>query len=218
MAELIFHRGRFKEIKPVMARSSESNNNADQALFNLYESGQIGYETAIRHADSANNLRLRIKLESKRPQPQLLGENLLQIEAGAAAHLSPSLYLAMASGAIYDAESKLHPLGRSAQQVIGSIAGGIEQIWSAQQIGDPQSACPGLASAKHLTGTARNSRSRRAISKPSWHSRGQRRQPRMGDRRQWRPVQQYATAGGGAAPYPPATGATAPARAARRSQ
>jgi len=81
MAELIFH-GRFKEIKPVMARSSESGIvTFDQALFNLYESGQISYETAIRHADSANNLRLRIKLESKRPQPQLLGENLLQIEA-----------------------------------------------------------------------------------------------------------------------------------------
>ena len=81
MAELIFQ-GRFKEIKPVMARSSESGIvTFDQALFNLYESSQISYETAIRHADSANNLRLRIKLESKRPQPQLLGENLLQIEA-----------------------------------------------------------------------------------------------------------------------------------------
>ena len=69
MAELIFQ-GRVKEIKSVMARSSEQGIvTFDDALFNLYEAGRIGYETAIRHADSANNLRLRIKLESQRPSP-----------------------------------------------------------------------------------------------------------------------------------------------------
>ncbi len=69
MAELIFQ-GRVKEIKSVMARSSEPGIvTFDDALFNLYEAGRIGYETAIRHADSANNLRLRIKLESQRPSP-----------------------------------------------------------------------------------------------------------------------------------------------------
>lgn len=36
----------------------------DQALYNLYKSGKISYETALAFADSANNLRLRIKLES----------------------------------------------------------------------------------------------------------------------------------------------------------
>jgi twitching motility protein PilU len=39
----------------------------DQALFHLYEAGKIGYEEAMRNADSKNELRLRIKLESKRP-------------------------------------------------------------------------------------------------------------------------------------------------------
>ncbi len=38
----------------------------DQALFELYESGLISYEDALRNADSKNELRLRVKLESKR--------------------------------------------------------------------------------------------------------------------------------------------------------
>lgn len=80
MAELIFQ-GRVKEIKSIMARSSEHGIvTFDEALFNLYEAGRIGYETAIRHADSANNLRLRIKLESKRSPPRATGEGQLQIE------------------------------------------------------------------------------------------------------------------------------------------
>ncbi|HPF58511.1 MAG TPA: PilT/PilU family type 4a pilus ATPase [Candidatus Competibacteraceae bacterium] len=80
MAELIFQ-GRVKELKPVMTRSSEQGIvTFDQALFDLYESGRISYETAIRHADSANNLRLRIKLESKRPQPKAANEGALQIQ------------------------------------------------------------------------------------------------------------------------------------------
>ena len=36
------------------------------ALFALYEDGTISYEDAMRNADSKNELRLRIKLESKR--------------------------------------------------------------------------------------------------------------------------------------------------------
>ena len=38
----------------------------DQALFLLYEDGVISYEEAMRNADSKNELRLRIKLQSKR--------------------------------------------------------------------------------------------------------------------------------------------------------
>ena len=38
----------------------------DQALFELYESHLISYEEALRNADSKNELRLRVKLESKR--------------------------------------------------------------------------------------------------------------------------------------------------------
>jgi twitching motility protein PilU len=38
----------------------------DQALFDLYEQAIISYEEAMRNADSKNELRLRVKLESKR--------------------------------------------------------------------------------------------------------------------------------------------------------
>lgn len=80
MAELIFQ-GRVKEIKPVMARSSEQGIiTFDAALFALYERGCISYETAIRNADSANNLRLRIKLDSQRLPPRLAGDSALQIQ------------------------------------------------------------------------------------------------------------------------------------------
>jgi len=34
----------------------------DQSLFNLYQNGQISAETAFEYADSASNLRLRMKL------------------------------------------------------------------------------------------------------------------------------------------------------------
>ena len=41
----------------------------DWALFELYNDGHISYEEAIRNADSANELRLNIKLKSKRGEP-----------------------------------------------------------------------------------------------------------------------------------------------------
>lgn len=40
----------------------------DQALFDLYETRKISYEEALRNADSVNDLRLRIKLDSQRAQ------------------------------------------------------------------------------------------------------------------------------------------------------
>jgi twitching motility protein PilU len=41
----------------------------DQALFELYNKGYIGYDEAIRNADSANGLRLQIKLRGERKEP-----------------------------------------------------------------------------------------------------------------------------------------------------
>ncbi len=65
MSDLIF-KGQVHEIKELMAKSNELGmNTLDQALFNLYEQGLITYEDALRNADSLNDLRLRIKLESK---------------------------------------------------------------------------------------------------------------------------------------------------------
>lgn len=61
--------GRINEIKGVMQRSEEIGMQTfDRALFKLYEDEQITYEAAIRHADSANNLRLMIKLKGELPE------------------------------------------------------------------------------------------------------------------------------------------------------
>jgi twitching motility protein PilU len=38
----------------------------DDALFDLYEGDKISYEEALKNADSENDLRLKIKLHSKR--------------------------------------------------------------------------------------------------------------------------------------------------------
>jgi twitching motility protein PilU len=38
----------------------------DQALFDLYEGNDITFEDALRNADSVNDLRLQIKLNSQR--------------------------------------------------------------------------------------------------------------------------------------------------------
>jgi twitching motility protein PilU len=62
ISELIF-KGEVQEIKEIMSRSRELGMQTfDQALFDLYEAGQISYEDALRNADSVNDLRLRIKL------------------------------------------------------------------------------------------------------------------------------------------------------------
>lgn len=62
-------KGEIHEIKPVMKRSRELGMQTfDQALFDLYENGEITYQDAIKHADSPNDLRLLIKLESKHAQ------------------------------------------------------------------------------------------------------------------------------------------------------
>jgi twitching motility protein PilU len=47
----------------------------DQALFDLFEGGIISYEEALRNADSKNEVRLRIKLESKREKGAYLDES-----------------------------------------------------------------------------------------------------------------------------------------------
>jgi twitching motility protein PilU len=64
--DLIF-KGKVQEIKEVMSRSTRIGMKTfDQALYDLYEQGFVSYEDALRNADSKNELRLRIKLESKR--------------------------------------------------------------------------------------------------------------------------------------------------------
>ena len=62
MADLI-RKGEVHQMKPVMAKSNQQGMKTfDQALFELYRNNDITYEDAINHADSANELRLMIKL------------------------------------------------------------------------------------------------------------------------------------------------------------
>lgn len=66
ISDLIF-KGDVARIKEIMAKSTRLGMQTfDQALFALYEKGTISYEEVMRNADSKNELRLKIKLESKR--------------------------------------------------------------------------------------------------------------------------------------------------------
>ena len=65
ISDLIF-KGDVTGIKDIMKRSRELGMQTfDQALFDLYEAGQISYEDALRNADSLNDLRLQIKLHGQ---------------------------------------------------------------------------------------------------------------------------------------------------------
>jgi twitching motility protein PilU len=63
-------KGEFHEIKALMGKSRELGMRTfDWSLFELYSEGEISYDEAIRNADSANELRLNIKLNGTRPPP-----------------------------------------------------------------------------------------------------------------------------------------------------
>ena len=65
ISDLIF-KGEIHGIKEIMKKSRELGMQTfDQALFDLFEAGRIGYEDALRFADSTNEVRLNIKLHGK---------------------------------------------------------------------------------------------------------------------------------------------------------
>jgi twitching motility protein PilU len=62
----LIEKGKVSEIKDVMKRSGEQGMQTfDQAVFQLYKSGQITYEEALKNADSENEVRLMIKLDAE---------------------------------------------------------------------------------------------------------------------------------------------------------
>ncbi|MBK7502094.1 MAG: PilT/PilU family type 4a pilus ATPase [Polaromonas sp.] len=74
ISELIF-KGEVSEIKEIMKKSRNLGMQTfDQALFDAYEAHLISFEDAIRNADSANDLRLQIKLTSVRGKNTNLAE------------------------------------------------------------------------------------------------------------------------------------------------
>ena len=66
ISDLIF-KGDVSEIKEIMKKSRNLGMQTfDQALFDAFENNVITYEDALRNSDSVNDLRLQIKLSSKR--------------------------------------------------------------------------------------------------------------------------------------------------------
>jgi len=66
VSDLIF-KGEVSEIKEIMKKSRNLGMQTfDQSLYDMYEANMITYEDALRNADSLNDLRLQIKLNSSR--------------------------------------------------------------------------------------------------------------------------------------------------------
>ena len=72
LAQDLIRKGEVHALKDVMSKSNELGMQTfDQALYELYKSGEITYEDALAHADSANDLRLMIKLADEDNMSQL---------------------------------------------------------------------------------------------------------------------------------------------------
>ncbi len=66
LAADLIRKGEVHKLKELMKRSTEQGMiTFDQALYALYKEGEISYEDAILYADSANEVRLMIKLSSE---------------------------------------------------------------------------------------------------------------------------------------------------------
>lgn len=66
LAQDLIRKGEVGELKELMKKSTELGMQTfDQALYALYDNGEITYEDALLHADQANDLRLMIKLSSE---------------------------------------------------------------------------------------------------------------------------------------------------------
>lgn len=80
VADIIL-KGEMQELKGLMTKSRELGMQTfDQALFDLYNEGAITYDEAIRNADSANELRLQIKLKSSRGSGEASGVGALSLQ------------------------------------------------------------------------------------------------------------------------------------------
>ncbi|HHQ41019.1 MAG TPA: PilT/PilU family type 4a pilus ATPase [Chromatiales bacterium] len=69
LAADLIRKGEIHKLKDLMKRSTQQGMKTfDQALFELYQAGEITYEDAIHYADSANEVRLMIKLGKRDPE------------------------------------------------------------------------------------------------------------------------------------------------------
>jgi len=77
----LIKKGDVHALKEIMAKSTEQGMQTfDQALYQLYRDGQISYESALASADSANDLRLLIKLSGGSDQPNFAPAQGLSLE------------------------------------------------------------------------------------------------------------------------------------------
>ena len=82
MVEMLIKRGEVSSLKEIMEKSTGLGMQTfDQALFLLHQAGKISFEEAIRNADSANNLRLRINLSGGAATAQRSEGSGLSLEA-----------------------------------------------------------------------------------------------------------------------------------------
>jgi twitching motility protein PilU len=80
ISDLIF-KGEIHGIKEIMKKSRELGMQTfDQALFDLFEAGRISYEDALRFADSSNEVRLNIKLNSKMAKEKDLNKGIEHLD------------------------------------------------------------------------------------------------------------------------------------------
>jgi twitching motility protein PilU len=80
LASDMIRKGEVHKLKELMKRSREQGMNTfDQALFDLYQQGEITFEDALKYADSANEVRLMIKLQATGGVSPEMTESLDQI-------------------------------------------------------------------------------------------------------------------------------------------
>ncbi len=78
-------KGEVHLLKELMTKSTQQGMQTfDQSLYKLYAAGEISYDAALAHADSANDLRLMIKLGSDAKANPMDGVNLTLEESEAA--------------------------------------------------------------------------------------------------------------------------------------
>ena len=67
---------KMEEIREIIVRSRDIGMQSfDQALFDLYEEGKISYEEALKNADSLNDVKMRIRLDSKRAKTEMVEDS-----------------------------------------------------------------------------------------------------------------------------------------------
>lgn len=85
LAQDLIRKGEVHQLKELMKKSNEHGMQTfDQALYELYSAGEITYDDALSHADSANDLRLLIKLGSGTKPGESLGGFSLENDKGGA--------------------------------------------------------------------------------------------------------------------------------------